>query len=92
MHCVLVVAQEMFCHVSFASKLWYTDFLGVVRGLRAMVLGLSYSARCGILVLQPGIEPPSPAVQVGFLTAGPPGKSPSCFSVYRLSCFLFHFL
>ena len=34
-----------------------------------------HSAACGILVLRPGIEPESPALQDRFLTAGPPGKS-----------------
>ena len=29
----------------------------------------------GILVPPPGIEPPAPALQGGFLTTGPPGKS-----------------
>ena len=31
---------------------------------------------CGILVPRPGIEPASPELQGGFLTTGPPGKSP----------------
>ena len=30
---------------------------------------------CEILVLQPGIEPVSPALQGRFVTAGPPGKT-----------------
>ena len=30
---------------------------------------------CEILIPQPGMEPPSPALQGGFLTTGPPGKS-----------------
>ena len=30
---------------------------------------------CGILVLRSGIKPISPALQGGFLTTGPPGKS-----------------
>ena len=37
---------------------------------------LSCSVACGILVPQPGIEPMSPALQGGFLTTGPLGKSP----------------
>ena len=36
---------------------------------------LSFFAACGILVPWPGIEPVSPALQGGFLTAGPLGKS-----------------
>ena len=39
------------------------------------VRGLSCPAACRILVPQPGIEPASPALQDGFLTTGPPGKS-----------------
>ena len=35
---------------------------------------------CGILVSRPGIKPASPALKGGFLTAGPPGKSPNFFS------------
>ena len=30
---------------------------------------------CGILVSQAGTEPVSPALEDGFLTTGPPGKS-----------------
>ena len=41
------------------------------------VHGLSYSAACGILVPQPGIEPMSPALQGRFSSTGPPGKCPS---------------
>ena len=37
--------------------------------------GLSCPVACGILVPRPGIEPVSPALQDGFLTTGPPGKS-----------------
>ena len=36
---------------------------------------LGCSAACKILVPGPGIEPTSPALQSGFLTTGPPGKS-----------------
>ena len=37
--------------------------------------GLSCPAAHGILVPRPGIEPASPALEGGFLTTGPPGKS-----------------
>ena len=37
--------------------------------------GFVAPAACGILVPQPGIEPTSPALEGGFLTTGPPGKS-----------------
>ena len=42
--------------------------------------GLSCPAACGVLVPWPGIEPASPALEGGFFTTGPPGKShPFCF-------------
>ena len=37
--------------------------------------GLSCPAACGILVPRPGIEPASSALEGGFLTSQPPGKS-----------------
>ena len=37
---------------------------------------LSCPTVCGILVPRPVIEPTSPALEGGFLTTGPPGKSP----------------
>ena len=45
-------------------------------GLLAAARGLSCLAAGGILVLSPGIEPTSPALEAGFLTTRPPGKSP----------------
>ena len=36
---------------------------------------LSCPTACGILVPQPGIEPVSSALEGGFFTTGPPGKS-----------------
>ena len=50
---------------------WALECLGSV----VAVLGLSCSATCVILVPWPGIEPTSPALEGGFLTTGPPGKS-----------------
>ena len=47
---------------------------------------LSCPTACGILIPQPGIKPMSPALEGGFLTTGPPGKSPSgCFKIFSLS-------
>ena len=43
---------------------------------------------CGILVPRPGIEPMSPALEGGFLTAGPPGKSPKCSSYWKDSVYV----
>ena len=37
--------------------------------------GLSRPTPCGILVPQPETEPTSPALEGGFLTIGPPGRS-----------------
>ena len=44
-------------------------------GSVVVVRGLSCPTSCGILVLQPGFEPASPALEGRFLTTGPPGKS-----------------
>ena len=51
---------------------WALECAGSVVAAR----GLSCSAACGILLLRPGIEPVSPALEGRFLTTGPPGKSP----------------
>ena len=48
-------------------SLWCVAFL-VVRRLNCFTA-------CGVLVPRPGIKPVSPALQGGFLTPGPPGKS-----------------
>ena len=53
------------------SSLWHAGSVVVVRGL-------SCPAACGILVSGPGIKPTSPALEGGFFTTGPPGKSPYC--------------
>ena len=44
-------------------------------GSVVVVHGLSCPVACGILVPRPGIEPTSLALEGGFLTTGPPGKS-----------------
>ena len=43
--------------------------------------GLSCPIACTALVPQPGVEPTSPALEGGFLTTRPRGKSPVCCSV-----------
>ena len=45
-------------------------------GSVVVVHRLSRLTACRILVPQPGIEPTSPALEGGFFTSGPPGKSP----------------
>jgi len=41
----------------------------------AVAHGFNCLTACGILVSRPGVEPKSPALEGGFLTSGPPGKS-----------------
>ena len=65
---------------------WHMNPLAVAHGLRNVwaqqlaVHGLSCSSAYGILVPQSGIKPVSSALQGGFLTTGPPGKSVFSFS------------
>ena len=51
------------------------DSLVAVHGSVVAASELSFSAACRILVPSPGIKLMSPALQGGFLTTGPPGKS-----------------
>ena len=44
---------------------------------------------CGILVPPPGIGPTSPALEGGFLTTGPPGKSQESLLVHWVILFYF---
>ena len=55
-------------------------FLGGLHCLHP-VCGLSCPTTCGILVPHPGIEPMAPALEGGFLTTGPSGKSPGICSL-----------
>ena len=50
--------------------MWGTDSLAVAYGLICSESG-------GVLVPQPGIQVTFPALQGGYFTTGPPGKSPS---------------
>ena len=69
------------CGAQASLQLW--DAGSRARGLCSLqhtgslveVRGLSWPTACGILVPQPGIKPMSPALEGGFLTTGPPGKS-----------------
>ena len=54
---------------------------------------LSCPVACGILVPQSGIEPTSPALEWGFFTTGPPGRSQDNFYMhwetnYSWDCFI----
>ena len=50
---------------------WAPERMGSV----VAACGLSWPMACGISVPRPGIEPTSPALEGGFSTTGPPGKS-----------------
>ena len=56
--------------------------LAVVLGSVVGVRGLSFYMAYGILVLPPGIEPTSPALQGKFLTSELPGKSLESFQQF----------
>ena len=81
LHWVLVAAHRIFvaaCRLFVAAHgLLFScgtqapEHMGSVVAAR----GLSCPAACGILVPRPGIKPASPALEGGFLTTGPPGKS-----------------
>ena len=84
-----------FFKISFNSPLFkfYLFFILAALGLRygtwaslVVALGLSCPSACGILVPQPGIEPASPALEGGFLTTGPPGKSVSSVFYSKMFC------
>ena len=57
---IFIAADEV------SSCAWALDCMGSV----VVAWGLSCPAACGILVLQPGIEPRAPASQGGFFTTG----------------------
>ena len=50
---------------------WALEHVGSVVVARHLSFSMAYET----LVSEPGIEPASPALQGGFLTTGPPGKS-----------------
>ena len=56
---------------SLVAELRLLSLIGVHR--------LSCPKLCGISIPQPGMEPTSPALEGGFSTTGPPGKSQSIF-------------
>ena len=68
----------MGCSPSGRKELDMTELLtlSLFRDSLIVVLRLSHTEACGILVLQLGIEPVSPALCRGFLTTGATGKSP----------------
>ena len=53
----------------------HTGSVVAVHGLSSCRVQAQLPHTCGILVLRPGIEATSPALEGGFSTTGPPGKS-----------------
>ena len=70
-------------HVGSFVKAYGLSSCGALASAVAMY-GLSCPAACGFLALRRGIEPMSPALQGGFLTTRPPGKSQSFLKEYLL--------
>ena len=68
---------------------WAPECMGsIVRTPR-----IGWPTACGILVPQPGTEPTSPTLESGFLTTGPPGKSPTGWVLIVLwSTSILHYL
>ena len=80
-------------HIFLFFKCVYSNTLGLSCGAWALgcgaqtlvaVLGLSCSAAYGILASRQGFEPMFNALQGGFLTTGPPGKSQMHFFFCKL--------
>ena len=77
------VLPQYFLPFSFSWLHW----VFVAHGLSLVVVHrLSCPMACGTLVPQPGMEPVSSALEGGFLTTGPPGKS--LYNTFRLHSLL----
>ena len=73
LHMVVYICQ---CYL-LTSQQWCAGSLQWHLGFSLVVAHrLSCPKACGILVPRPGIQPKFPALKGGFLTTGPPGKSP----------------
>ena len=71
-----VLRSDLKIYVGLCIYLFLTALAlcGSVRASSAAVMGRGVSVSRGILATQPGIEPPSLALECGFLTTGQPGK------------------
>ena len=70
-HCFLSqLKKNFFCFVLVVLGCQCSSWASLIAGC-----GLSCPVACGILVPRPGIRLESPALEGGFLTTGPPGKS-----------------
>ena len=81
--CLAVLQEEIIIFILFILKKAFINLAasGAVCGMCdpcCCAWALSPTS-CGILVPRSGIEPASTALEGGFLTIGPPGKSPSPF-------------
>ena len=80
-HALLIFKVHLVYLFLYKVELYLTA-LGLSCGMRDLrsfslvaVRGLSGPSACGILVFQLGIQPMYLALEGGFLTTGPPGKS-----------------
>ena len=71
---LFVVAQGLLS----SCDAWAPEHAGSVLAAR----GLSCPTACGISAPQLGIKPTSPALEGGFSTTGPPGKSPTLSGLF----------
>ena len=68
----------MFFFFNLNLKCWLLWVSVAVCGLSLVaVCRLSCLEACGILFLEQGVKPASPALEGGFLTTEPPGKPPN---------------
>ena len=74
---LFVVAQGLLS----SCDAWAPEHAGSVLAAR----GLSCPTACGISAPQLGIKPTSPALEGGFSTTGPPGKSPTLSGLFFFS-------
>ena len=72
-------------------SLWCVGFCHCSRQAQAQQsqCGLRFSAACGILVPRTGIKLTAPALEGGFLTTGPSGKSLTNVFYFPLKLHLF---
>ena len=75
LHEVLVGSAQNLCCIVWDLSLWYRDSLVVAHGLSSCGMIVTCPQACEILVPGGGIEPAPSALQGGFLTTRPPGKS-----------------
>ena len=76
----LIPAMSVLINLLFKKKkiiyFWMHQVLVTARGILIVAHGLSSCPKAsGILVPRPGVEPSSPALEGGFWTTSPPGKS-----------------